>query len=188
LSNSILVDKSWTLFLDRDGVINKRRIDDYVKSWDEFIFLEQVPETIAAFSKIVGTIVIVTNQQGIGKKLMTVADLNEIHQNMVSEINAAGGRIDKIYYCPKLKTEELNCRKPLPSMGLSAQKDFPNIDFSKSIMVGDSVSDMEFGEGLGMTNIFISEDETKSDAKVTWLNATKLCDLTSILQDKAQQE
>lgn len=183
MENKIKVDKSWTLFLDRDGVINKRLIDDYVKNWDEFEFLEQVPESIAYFTQLFGTIVVVTNQQGIGKKMMSTDDLSEIHSKMTAQIELAGGRIDKVYFCPKLKTEEPNCRKPLPAMGLEAQKDFPQIDFNKSIMVGDSISDMEFGKALGMLNIFITPEPTKRDVKLTSFGTTKLCDLTSILQD-----
>jgi len=184
LENKLVIDKSWTLFLDRDGVINKRLVDDYVKSWEEFEFLENVPETIAHCSHLFGTIVVVTNQQGIGKGLMSDADLRNIHENMTAEIKLHGGRIDKVYYCPKLKDQTPNCRKPLPFMGLQAQKDFPTIDFSKSVMVGDSISDMEFGEALGMHNVYITPDPYKSDAKVTRFETTKLQDLTSILQDK----
>ncbi len=184
MENKLIIDKSWTLFLDRDGVINKRLVDDYVKSWDEFQFLDHVPETIAQCSAWFGTIVVVTNQQGIGKGLMSDADLNNIHNKMIAEIELKGGRIDKVYYCPKLKDEILNCRKPLPFMGLEAKKDFPVIDFNKSVMVGDSISDMEFGEALGMQNIFITPNPNKSDAKVTRFETTKLQDLTSILQDK----
>jgi len=188
LENKIHVDTSWTLFLDRDGVINKRLVDDYVKHWGEFEFLEKVPETIAYCAKLFGTIVVVTNQQGIGKGLMTEEDLTDIHNNMKSQIESAGGRIDKVYFCPKLKTEQPNCRKPLPYMGYAAQKDFPKIDFKKSIMVGDSDSDMEFGSALGMTNIFITPESNKSDANLTGFKTTKLCDLTSILQDKGSSK
>lgn len=183
MEKKIRIDNNWTLFLDRDGVINKRLVDDYVKTWEEFEFLENVPECIAEFARIFKTIVVVTNQQGVGKGLMTESDLNKIHENMIVSIEQKGGRIDKVYFCPKLKAEHPNCRKPLPFMGLNAKKDFPDIDFSRSIMVGDSISDMEFGEALGMTNVYITPDSNKSDAKVTWYQTTKLINLTSILQD-----
>ena len=180
----IVVDKSWTLFLDRDGVINKRLVDDYVKSWSEFEFLDAVPESIAKFSEIFGIIVVVTNQQGIGKKLMSEGDLKNIHDNMGETVKNNGGRIDKFYHCPLLKSEEPNCRKPLPVMGLKAKKDFPEIDFKKSIMVGDSISDMEFGRALGMFNVFITPNPTKPDGNLTHYQTTNLKDFTSILQYK----
>ena len=183
LEKKIRIDSTWTLFLDRDGVINKRLVDDYVKSWEEFEFLENVPNSIADFARLFETIVVVTNQQGVGKGLMSESDLNSIHEKMIASVEEKGGRIDKIYFCPKLKNDKDNCRKPLPVMGLSARTDFPNIDFSKSIMVGDSISDMEFGEALGMTNVYVTQHPDKSDVKVTWYNATKLADLTSLLQE-----
>lgn len=177
------IDRSWTLFLDRDGVINRRLVDDYVKSWDEFEFLPGVLESIAQFSEWFGRIVIVTNQQGVGKKLMSEGDLHDIHNQMVSSILKAGGRIDKIYFCPHLKQDNPSCRKPEPGMGLEAQKDFPEIDFLKSMMVGDSISDMEFGRTLNMFNVFVSENGTKLDDNLTQLNTTSLVDLASILKD-----
>ncbi|MFT5723460.1 MAG: histidinol-phosphate phosphatase family protein [Bacteroidia bacterium] len=175
------IDKTWTLFLDRDGVINRRLVDDYVKNWEGFEFLEKVPETIASLSEIFGVVVIVTNQQGIGKELMTENDLTQIHAKMIAGIQDAGGRIDKVYHCPMLTSDENNCRKPLPTMGFAAKNDFPSIDFSKCVMVGDSISDMEFGSALGMINIFITPELNKSDENLTQFEATKLCDITSIL-------
>ena len=148
------IDKSWTLFLDRDGVINRRLLDDYVKRWDEFEFLPGVKEAIAKLSRIFGRVVIVSNQQGIGKGLMTEKDLDHIHSMMVHEIEEAGGRIDAIYHCPELKEKNPECRKPKPGMALQAQKDFPEIDFEKSVMIGDSESDIEFGKRLGMLTVF----------------------------------
>ncbi len=152
------IDQSWTLFLDRDGVINKRLVDDYVKIWEEFEFLPGVKEAINKLSKMFGRIIIVSNQQGVGKGLMTEDDLKEIHSKMITEIEEAGGCIDAIYYCPELKENNPECRKPMPGMALQAQKDFPEIDFDKSIMVGDSPSDMEFGIHLGMVTVFVGEE------------------------------
>lgn len=151
------IDQSWTLFLDRDGVINKRLVDDYVKTWDEFEFLPGVKEVLSKFSNVFGRIIIVSNQQGIGKGLMNEDDLNEIHSRMLSEIEESGGRIDAFYHCPELKENNSECRKPKAGMALQAQKEFPEIDFSKSIMVGDSSSDMEFGKNLGMLTVFVGE-------------------------------
>jgi len=164
----------WTLFLDRDGVINRRLVDDYVKSWEEFEFLPGVLEAIAIFSRIFKRIFIITNQQGIGKGLMTEADLQDIHEKMLKEIQAAGGRIDSIYYCPSLAKENSPRRKPNPGMAWMAEKDFPDIEFSKSVMAGDSKSDMEFGRRAGMHCVFIGEKPNDMDVDASFPNLIEM--------------
>lgn len=159
------IDKSWSLFLDRDGVINKKLENDYVKHWIEFEFLEGVTGALKSLNSVFGKIVVVTNQQGIGKGLYRIEDLELIHKNMVYEIEYMGGRIDKVYFSPYLSAENHPTRKPGIGMALAAKSDFPEIDFSKSIIVGDSISDMEFGRNSGMKTVFISE-EHKSDPKI----------------------
>ncbi len=162
--NKISHQKDWTLFLDRDGVINHRIPGDYVKTTKEFKFIPGSLEAIVRFTNMFQRIVVVTNQQGIGKGLMTEEQLHEVHEHMLIQITKANGHIDKVYYCPKLKTENPPCRKPNTGMALQAQSDFPEIDFKKSIIVGDSISDMEFGKRLGMKTVFISTKEEEADA------------------------
>jgi histidinol-phosphate phosphatase family protein len=157
------IDKNWSLFLDRDGVINKKLDNDYVKHWIEFEFLEGTFAALKKFNDIFGKIVVVTNQQGIGKGLYRTEDLELIHKNMLYELAYFGGRIDKVYFSPYLAAENHPTRKPGTGMALQAQKDFPEIDFKKSIMVGDSMSDMEFGRTLGMTTVFISSEKMQND-------------------------
>ena len=175
------IDKSWTLFLDRDGVINKKLDNDYVKHWIEFEFLDGVVDAIKYLNSIFGKIVVVTNQQGIGKRLYRTEDLELIHKNMIYEIVYHGGRIDKVYFSPHLKTENHPTRKPGIGMALNAKDDFPQIDFTRSIMVGDSMSDMEFGKNAGMVTIYISEKD-KDDPKID-LNFRSLNDLVISLQN-----
>ena len=150
-------DKSWSLFLDRDGVLNVRLVDDYVKIPDEFTWEDGALESLAIFDKIFGAIVVVTNQQGIGKGLMTEDELMLIHKKMLADAEKAGGRIDKIYFAPNLKEENSIYRKPGVGMALKARKDFPDIRFKKSVMVGDTFNDMVFGRKLGMKNVLISD-------------------------------
>ena len=152
------IDKSWTLFLDRDGVVNVRLIDDYVKNIGEFEFLPGVLDAFKIFAEKFGRIIIVTNQQGVGKGLMTMRDVDEVHAFMKQEIESRKGRIDAIYVCPQLKTDPNNFRKPSPKMAFMAQHDFPEIDFEKSIMIGDSNSDIEFGKNAGMNTILIGDE------------------------------
>lgn len=143
-----------TLFLDRDGVINRLRPNDYVKCWEEFEFLPGILEALTLWSQHFKHIIVVTNQRGVGKKIMTKETLDQIHLKMLTEIKAFGGRIDKIYCCTALRDEDPN-RKPNPGMGYQAKKDFPDLDFSKSIMIGDSESDLEFAKKLGIYGVRI---------------------------------
>ncbi|MES2800499.1 MAG: HAD-IIIA family hydrolase [Bacteroidota bacterium] len=167
------VSKEWTLFLDRDGVINKRIPDSYVQFPNEFIFIKNVVDTIAKCSGIFGTIVVVTNQQGIGKGLMTERNLEEVHRYMLNKIEDAGGKIAKVYFAPQMVRENSPMRKPNIGMGLQAQKDFPMIDFSKAIMIGDSNSDIEFGKNLGMKTVKVGRgrpDSSNADAFLLTMN------------------
>ena len=159
------IDNTWTLFLDRDGVINKKLENDYVKHTSEFEFIDGVLNALRMLDSIFGKIVVVTNQQCIGKRIIYPEDLELIHKNMLYEISYLKGRIDKIYYSPYLASENHPTRKPGIGMALQAQKDFPGVDFSKSIIVGDSLSDMEFGRNAGMKTVFIS-NEAKEDERI----------------------
>jgi D-glycero-alpha-D-manno-heptose 1-phosphate guanylyltransferase len=173
------IDASWTLFLDRDGVINEHRPADYVKNEDEFIFIDGSVEAISALSKIFGKTLVVTNQQGIGKGMMSEYDLEKIHWKMQNRITAAGGKIDRVYYCPHVASIQSNCRKPNIGMALEAQRDFPSIDFSKSIMIGDMDTDMEFGMRAGMFTIKIGESITKKES----LKFSSLRDFSVLLKN-----
>jgi len=155
---NLINNQNPTLFLDRDGVINKRIIDQYVLNTNDFQWIEGVKESIRFFSSIFEFIIVVTNQQGIGKGLMTEDDLEKIHKQMILDIKQSGGKIDKIYYCPDLKETNSFFRKPQPGMGLKAKKDFPSIHFKKSVMVGDTLSDMQFGKKLNMIAVLINQD------------------------------
>lgn len=155
------IDKSWSLFLDRDGVINRKLENDYVKHWMEFEFLKGVLENFKKLNDVFGTVVVITNQQGIGKGLYTREDLEIIHKNMLYELSYHKGIIHKVYYSPYLAAENHSMRKPNIGMALEAKKDFPDIDFQKSIIVGDSMSDMEFGRKAGMKTVFIHEESNE---------------------------
>ena len=156
------IDKTWTLFLDRDGVINHEKSNDYVRNLDEFTFYDGVLEAIPVFNSLFGTVVMVTNQKGIGKGLMTVADLDCIHTHMCTEMAALGGQINKIYFAPDLYSDSPN-RKPNPGMAHQAKKDFPGIDFSKSIMVGNKLTDMQFGRNAGMHTVFLATTNPETE-------------------------
>lgn len=145
-----------TLFLDRDGVINRRTPGDYVKDPAVFVPHLGALEAIQHLASRFGRILVVTNQAGIGKGLMTVSDLEAVHRKMLAQVQATGGRIDGIYYCPHTPAEGCACRKPANGMALQARADFPEIDFAHSWMVGDSLTDLQFGQSLGMRTVLIN--------------------------------
>lgn len=156
---SLNINKNWTLFLDRDGVINKKLENDYVKHWIEFEFIAGTLDALKILNSVFGKIVVVTNQQGIGKGIYRTEDLELIHKNMLYEVDYMGGRIDKVYFSPYLNSQNHPTRKPGIGMALAAKNDFPKIDFTKSIIVGDSMSDMEFGRNAGMKTVYISGEK-----------------------------
>ncbi len=148
------INASWTLFLDRDGVINVEKDGSYIFHYDEFVFYEGNREALRRCAQVFGHIVIVTNQRGVGKGIMTAADLQEIHDKMAAEIVLSGGRIDRIYYADSLDDAH-PLRKPQPGMAFAAKQDLPAIDFGRSVMVGNNLSDMEFGRNAGMYTVFL---------------------------------
>ena len=107
------IDNNWTLFLDRDGVINHEKNLDYIHTWDEFSFYGGAKEAIAIFTKKFKHIIVVTNQKGIGKGVTKIEDLNTIHKNMISGCAAVGGKIDAVYFSPDLE-DDSPIRKPQP--------------------------------------------------------------------------
>jgi histidinol-phosphate phosphatase family protein len=162
--NLAAINNTWTLFLDRDGVINYEKHKDYIHTWNEFRFYEGAKEALALFTKKFNRIIVITNQRGIGKGITRMEDVKLIHKNMSAEIVKAGGRIDAVYFCPDLD-ETSPDRKPNTGMGLKAVKDFPDIDLNKTIMVGNTISDMQFGRNLGIKTIFLPTTRPEVDIK-----------------------
>lgn len=157
------INNSWTLFLDRDGVINHETKGNYITSVNSFKFINGVEQSISKLNKIFNKIIIVTNQQGIGKKIMTEIDLKNIHNYMINEIESKGGRITAIYHSPFLTEEENYMQKPRIGMGIKAKKEFPEINFNQSIMVGNSERDLIFGRKLNMKTIYVGNANSNYD-------------------------
>lgn len=159
-----------TLFLDRDGVINRRLPGAYVADPEDFQFLPGVLEVMPQLADLFHPIIIITNQQGIGKGLMNSSDLDRVHSSMLQQINQAGGRIDAIYFCPHLKTTNCNCRKPRPGLIEQAVHDFPAIELADAVLVGDSLSDLQLGKDLGLDTIWIQTKEEERLLIEDWEN------------------
>jgi len=154
------VQPDWTLFLDRDGVINRRIFGGYVLDSKDFIFEKGVISALQIASRSFKHIVVVTNQQCVGLELLTEEELAAIHANMLHELEEKGGRIDAVFAAINLKSDSHNRRKPNSDMALEAKLQFPDIDFSKSIMVGDTDSDIAFGKNLGMKTVLVKSEES----------------------------
>lgn len=148
------INHDWTLFLDRDGVINVDKDGSYIFSPDEFVFLDGAPALFKKLATRFGRIIVITNQRGVGRGLMTAEALEAIHDKMKKEVQQAGGRIDAIYYCTSVDNQH-PMRKPNPGMAWHAKTDFPVIDLSKTVMVGNNLSDMKFGRNAGVYTVFV---------------------------------
>ena len=149
-----------TLFLDRDGVINVKLDGRYVKNTNEFEFMIGAETAISKLSKIFNRILIITNQQGIAKGIMSDKDLGVLHDYMLFELKKNGGVIDKIYYCPHLAAENCSCRKPNPGMIQQAIIDFPEIKVEDSYLIGDSDTDILAGNKTGLITVKVDNEYT----------------------------
>ncbi len=149
-----------TLFLDRDGVINKKLEGRYIRDFSELEFIEGAIDAISKLTNKFNRIIIVTNQQGIGKEIMSDYDLKILHAKMKQKIEYAGGKINKIYYCPHLEESDCSCRKPKPGMIEYALLDFPKIVIEKSYLIGDSESDIEAGKKMNLSAVKVDNEYT----------------------------
>jgi histidinol-phosphate phosphatase family protein len=153
------IGPGWTLFLDRDGVINERIFDNYVLDWSAFQFTEGLLANAAKIGAAFSQIIVVTNQQCIAKGLLSAQALDAIHQKMCDELQKAGLRIDHVFAATEYENGQALRRKPNTAMAFEAQVLFPAIDFQKSIMVGDTNTDIQFGQRLGMYTILVESKE-----------------------------
>lgn len=156
-SKAVMHTDAQTLFLDRDGVLNRLLPGDYVRSWAQWEWMPGVLTELARWGAKFRHIVLATNQRGVGKGLMTDADLSRIHAQMMTEILEAGGRIDLILACTALSEEDPR-RKPNPGMFLEAKALFPDIDAKSSVLLGDSPSDAAFAANCGMQFILLNPE------------------------------
>lgn len=140
------------VFLDRDGVINRcPPPHDYIKTGRELELLPGVPEAIRALNEAGYLVLVVTNQRGVARGLMTMADVDDIHRRLCEELARFGAHIDRIYVCPH-DNGQCACRKPDIGLFLQAEQDY-EIDKAASWMIGDSDSDREAGRRYGVRTI-----------------------------------
>ena len=151
------------VFLDRDGVISKDS-PDHIKSWEEFHFLPRSKNAIKLLNDNGFTIILITNQSVIARKMVTKKELEKIHRNMKKEIEQQGGKIENIYYCPHHPDDGCDCRKPKPGL-LKKTIEENNIDGSKSYMVGDRIMDVLAGKAVGCKTIIIPSELGSKELK-----------------------
>jgi len=141
------------VILDRDGVINHDS-DDYIKSPDEWQPLPGSLEAIARLCRADYTVVVATNQAGVGRGLFSLEMLTRIHRKMASSIRDKGGRLDSVFFCPHSPAEQCGCRKPKPGMLLEIS-DRLGIGLSSVPVVGDSLRDLEAAEAAGAIPVLV---------------------------------
>lgn len=162
------------VFLDRDGVINEKMPEgQYVRSELDLRILPGVPRAIATLNEAGIRVLVVSNQRGVSLGLMSSAAVDRIHMSLQKQLRELSARIDGMYYCPHDKNS-CTCRKPLPGLFEQALRDFPDIEATRSVMIGDSFSDIEFGYRLGMETIWIQGGS--KDRKSGWERAEELAD------------
>jgi D-glycero-D-manno-heptose 1,7-bisphosphate phosphatase len=143
----------FTVFLDRDGVINRNRAD-YVKDWNEFHFLPGARRAIAHLTQEGYRIFIITNQACVGKGLLSRPTLEAMHRRMQREIKGAGGHIEAVLYCPHRSDEGCDCRKPEPGLLVRAQNEY-GVDLRQAVLVGDSLTDMAAAAAAEVPGILV---------------------------------
>lgn len=147
-----------TVFLDRDGTINRKPPDDdYVKTVEEFVLLPAAAEAIRTLNSARRRVIVVTNQRGIALGRMTEHDLEEIHEYMLEQLAAVKASVDAIYHCPHDRAA-CACRKPQVGMFRRAAAEYPDVTLRESAIFGDSGSDMLAGTKLGMTRVLIANE------------------------------
>jgi D-glycero-D-manno-heptose 1,7-bisphosphate phosphatase len=143
------------VLLDRDGVINRRAVGGYVTCWEEFVFLPDALEGLRLLTEADFHLIVVSNQAGVGKGLMTNADLQEITRRFVAAVEAQGGRIHHVYYCTHRAEDDCLCRKPKPGLLLNAQAEH-HFTFKDTFLIGDSESDLLAAQAVGSPAILVS--------------------------------
>ena len=167
------IDQDWTLFLDRDGVINERVFGGYILDFSAFHFRSGVLDALEQFTNKFGRIIVVTNQQCISLGLLSQENLDFLHAQMQTEIEQNKGRIDAVFAATELKKSAPFHRKPNAAMAEMAKERFPEIEFQKSIMVGDTDTDIQFGRNLGMKTVLLRTEEKTSEIADLTLDSLK---------------
>lgn len=153
------------VLIDRDGTLNERILDDYVRRPDQ---LRLLPGAVAALGRLNRAdlpVLLVTNQRGIARSLMTMADLTAVHRRLSHELALGGAWLDGIYVCPHDRGQ-CDCRKPLPGLARQILADRPQLDLTQAVMIGDTESDMGFARAIGARSVLVGRGPWPADRVV----------------------
>lgn len=168
-----------TLFLDRDGILNVQIVGGYVRRLEEFVLVNGVLTAMQWLRPKFRRLIVVTNQQCVGKRLCTMEDIDEIHRRMRVTFEENMTPLDAVYCCPHRADAGCGCRKPAIGMALQAKADFPDLDFADSVMVGDSLTDMQFAVNAGIQPVHVGAQhpgEYEEIARITTMHYRNLLD------------
>jgi len=136
------------IFIDRDGVINCRRPDDYVLDFSQFVFIPGIRAALKQLGSLGLPLIVISNQAAVGKGLLDPVGLQEITDRMQKALREDGAALAAAYYCPHRPDENCSCRKPKPDLLICAADDF-NVDLGRSVFIGDSESDVQAARAAG---------------------------------------
>jgi D-glycero-D-manno-heptose 1,7-bisphosphate phosphatase len=175
--------KNRAVFLDRDGVINRQAPEGkYIERWDQIVILPGVDDAIKRLNEAGYRVLVVTNQRGVAKGMVRLAELDHIHEQLIRRFAENGAIIDNIYFCPHDLDKKCACRKPEPGMLHRAVDEF-GIATQLSWMVGDSSADVLAGQKAGCRTILISESSSREACGLADVIAKNLSEaVESILQ------
>ena len=142
-----------SVILDRDGVINEDSAG-YIKSLAEWVPISGSLQAIADLSKSGFSVFVITNQSGIGRGLIKREQLTEIHHYLLKVVESAGGKIEQVLFCPHHPDEGCGCRKPATGMLQKITQNY-TVDFTKSYLIGDRLSDLYLGDHVGAQSILV---------------------------------
>jgi D-glycero-D-manno-heptose 1,7-bisphosphate phosphatase len=175
------------VFLDRDGVIGRKPPEgEYISQWKNFQLLPGAEIAISSLNRSGRGIIVVTNQRGVALGRYTCAEVDELHSQLQQHMAKHGARIDAFYYCPHDEGDQCDCRKPKPGLFKQAFRDFQGACPENSLMIGDSISDIEGARSLGIPAIFVrgQPDTRKPGAENAALLADVVCDSLQEAVDK----
>jgi D-glycero-D-manno-heptose 1,7-bisphosphate phosphatase len=153
------------VLLDRDGVINRRIVGGYVTCWEKFVFLPDALPALRLLTTHNYHVIVVSNQAGVGKGLMTAANLQEITGKFIGEVERNGGRIRSVYYCTHRAEDDCQCRKPKLGLLITAQAEH-HFKFEDTFFIGDSESDLLAAQAVGCPFILVSTAPAADLAKL----------------------
>jgi D-glycero-D-manno-heptose 1,7-bisphosphate phosphatase len=157
------------IFIDRDGVINCRRANDYVLDWSQFVFVDGIREALRELASLGLPMILISNQSAVGRGLLSSVELEDITQRMWKTLEQDGTRLSAAYFCPHRPDEKCSCRKPQPGLLTQAAADF-GIDLSRSVLIGDSDADVKAAQAVGCHAVLFGAGHTACSDSLQWMN------------------